>query len=245
MLIPQTPEKPPALPPIERMILQGVQQTLSDTFQIPSERIVFFASTDRMRIADRVAKMHQGLEGSVKWPVLMIHMNSMSLGMVDQMHAYNTKSLARHGQYLKMAESQERILKSNLVPVVMELEVVFMTDAFDAAFGYASAWLANAVHNRANFTVTYSNVGIDVRCEMSPTLSTPDREESIDMPNVFEYLSNIKVAGYISDQHPDGSSYVQILRKPTVSVSIDGLPEQDPKIWSGKHQMPIVKERKT
>jgi hypothetical protein len=158
------------------------------------------------------------------------------------MHGYNTKSLARHGQYLKASESQDRLLKSNIVPIVMELEVIYMTDSFDQAFAYASAWLTNAIHNRANFTVTYMNLGIDVRCEMSPELSTPDREESVDMPNVFEYMSTIRIAGYASDQHPDGTSYIQLLHKPVINVSIGDRPEADPKVWSGRHQMPIVKE---
>jgi hypothetical protein len=159
-------------------------------------------------------------------------------------HAYNTKTLARQGQYLKMAESQTRVLKANLVPVVTELEVVYMTDAFDQAFGYASSWMANAVHNRANFTVTYSNVGIDVRCEMSATISTPDREESVDMPNVYEYISTIKVVGYVSDKHPDGTSYIQVLRKTVFNVSIDGRPEEDPQVWSSRHEMQVIKEAK-
>jgi hypothetical protein len=242
MLKSQTPEKPPELPPIERMIIRGVQDTLGAVFGLPPERIVFFASTNRIQIAQKVAELHEGLEGRVKWPVLMMHMNSMRLGFVDQMHGYNAKSLARHGQYLKAAESQDRLLKSSIVPIVMELEVIYMTDSFDQAFAYASAWLTNAVHNRANFTVTYMNLGIDVRCEMSPELSTPDREESVDMPNVFEYMSTIRVAGYASDQHPDGTSYIQLLHKPVINVSIGDRPEDDPKVWSGRHQMPIVKE---
>lgn len=242
MLQTQTPERPPELPPIERMILRGIQETLGSAFQIPDERIVFFASTDRMRVAKRVAELHEGLNGTVKWPVLMLHMNAMRLGFTEQMHAYNTKSMARHGQYLKIAESQDRVLKSNLVPMVMELEVIYMTDSFDQAFRYASSWLSNAVHNRANFTVNYMNLGIDVRCEMSPELNTPDREETVDVPNVFEYVSTIRVAGYISDSHPDGTSYIQVLRKPVINVSIDGLPGEDPQVYSSRHQMPIVKE---
>lgn len=243
MLQTQTPETP-KLPPIERMIVKGVQETLGQAFGLSSERIVFFASTNRMKIAEQVAKLHEGLEGKIKWPLMLLHLNGLTLGHVDQMHAYNTKSMARHGQYLKVAESQDRVLKSNLVPIVMEIEVIYMNDGFDQAFAYACAWLTNAVHNRLNFTATYMNLSIDVRSEMSPQLSTPDREESIDQPNVFEYVSTIKVAGYASDQHPDGTSYVQLLHKPVINVSIDGLPSPDPQVWSGKHQMPIIKETK-
>lgn len=243
MLQAQTPEKPPALPPIEKMVIKGVQEMLGQSFGLPSERIVFFATTNRMRIAEEVAKLHAGLEGKVKWPLLLLHLNSMAAGTAEGMHGYNTRSLARHGQYLKASEQKTRLLKTALVPVVMDIEVFYLTDSFDQAFGYSSAWITNAVQNRLNFTVTYSNIGVDVRTEMSPSINTPDREESVDQPNVFEYVSNMRVAGYANDQHPDGTSYIQLLHKPVINVSIDGRPEDDPKVWNSHHKMEIIKER--
>jgi hypothetical protein len=149
----------------------------------------------------------------------------------------------RRGQYLKASEQKTRLLKTALVPVVMDIEVFYLTDSFDQAFGYSSAWVTNAVQNRLNFTVTYSNIGVDVRTEMSPSINTPDREESVDQPNVFEYVSNMRVAGYANDQHPDGTSYIQLLHKPVINVSIDGRPEDDPKVWNSHHKMEIIKDR--
>lgn len=243
MLQTQTPEKPPALPPIEKMVIKGVQEMLAQTFGLTSDRIVFFATTDRMKIAEKVAKLHEGLEGKVKWPLILLHLNSMSLGTEENLHGYNTRSLARHGMYLKASEQKTRLLKAALIPVVMDIEVFYMTDSFDQAFAYSAAWLTTAVQNRLNFTVTYSNVGIDVRTQMSTSINTPDREESVEQPNVFEYVSNMRVAGYANDAHPDGTSYVQLLHKPVINVSIDGRPEDDPKVWSAHHQMEIIKDK--
>lgn len=242
MLQTQTPEKP-VLPPIQEMILKGVQQTLADTFALSPERIVFFASTDRMKIAQRVAQLHNGLASGIKWPVMLLHMSALSRGDTESMHGYNAKSLARHGQYVKMSESQTRVLKTNLVPIVTEIEIFYMTDSFEEAFRYACAWMTRGINNRMNFTATYAGLSIDIRCEMSAQITTPDVEASIDQPNVFEYVSTLKVVGYASDDHPDGTSYVQVLSKPVVSVSLTDRPEDDPKVWSGRHQMPIVKEK--
>jgi hypothetical protein len=241
MLQTQTPEKP-VLPPIQEMILKGVQQTLADTFALSPERIVFFASTDRLKIAQKVAQLHAGFAGGIKWPIMLLHMNGLSRGDSEQMHGYNSKSMARHGQYLKMSESKTRVLKTNLVPVVTEIEVFYMTDSFEDAFKYSCAWMTNGINNRMNFTATYAGLGIDIRCEMSPQINTPDLEASIDQPNVYEYISTIKVAGYASDAHPNGTSYIQVLSKPVINVSMADQTEDDPQVWSHKHQMPIVKE---
>lgn len=241
LIMSQTPDEP-QLPPVQNMILTGVQDSLGKIFGIPSERIVFFATTNRMRIIEHVSKMHSGVEGKITWPVLLLHVNSLSLGMTENMHSFNTKSLARHGSYLKLSESKTRVLNAKLVPVVTEIEIIYMTDDFKQAFGYANSWVTNAISNRLNFTITYAGLPIDIRCEMSPQLSTPDREASVEQPNVFEYIGTIKVVGYSSDTHPDGTSYVQVLSKPVINASIEDFPDEDKQVWSGRHMMPIIKE---
>ena len=159
------------------------------------------------------------------------------------MHAYNTRSLARHGTYLRMSEQATSVVKAALVPIVLEFEVIYLTDSFDQAFAYSTGWVVNGVQNRLNFTLTYANVGIDVRCELNPNMATPDREEAVDQPNMFEYISTLRVAGYATDTHPDGTSAIQVLSKPVLNVSIDGRPEEDRRVWSPGHKARIVKER--
>lgn len=234
--------EPPTLPPIESLILQGVQGTLARTFSMPSDRLVFFASTNRMRIAEQVATLQKGLSGGIVWPVMLLHMNSVSLGHTEGGHSYNTRSLARHGVYLKTAESGLRVLKHNLVPTVTEIEVIYMTDAFAQAFAYANAWMAHAINARLNFTATYMNTGFDIRTEMSTQVSTPDREESVDQPNVFEYTGTVKIYGYTSDPHVDGTSYIQVLSKPVLNVSIDAPGASDLHVYDPRRPTLTTKD---
>lgn len=239
----QTPV-PPELPAAQRMILKGLQDSLADTFKIPAASMVFFATTNKMKIAEYVRKMHEGVEGKLKWPVMLLHLNNVGAGTSEAMHGYNTRSMARHGTYLRMSEQATSVVKAALVPIVMEFEVIYLTDSFEQAFAYSTGWVVNGVQNRLNFTLTYGNVGIDIRCELSPSMSTPDREEAVDQPNVFEYVSTLRVAGYATDDHPDGTSAIQVVSKPVLNVSIEDRPEADRRVWSPGHQSKLIKERK-
>ena len=231
------------LPAVESMILRGVEGGLSDIFDLPPERVVFFAGTNKMQIAAAVAKFHKGIEGGVQWPLLMLHVSSLSSGVGENMHAVNTKSMARQGRYYKVAESMDYVINQKMVPAVMEIEVIYMTDNFPEAFSYANQWIANAVNNRLNFSLTYMGESMDIRSEMSGQISTPDGEFAVDMPSVYEYASTVKVVGYITDQHPDANSKVQLLRKSVINVSIDKSPPADKAVYSSRHVMPIVEER--
>lgn len=216
---------------------------IGEAFSLPADRVVFFASTNRLKIAEQVSKLQNGIAGSVKWPIALLHLNSITLGNADGQHSYNTRSFARHGVYVKVSESQTRVLKVNLVPTVTEIEVIYMTDSFAQAFAHTNLWMANAVNARMNFTATYMNTGIDIRCALSDQVSTPDREESVDQPNVFEYTSTIKVFGYSSDPHVDGTSYIQVLSKPEITVRIDQQPTEDRQVYSTRRVQEILKDK--
>jgi hypothetical protein len=77
---------------------------------------------------------------------------------------------------------------------------------------------------------------------MSTDMATPDSDSSVDIPNVFEYASSIRVAAYITDKHQDARNDISILRKPVINVSIGEPPVPDPQVYNSKHTMPITKD---
>ena len=224
------------------MVLAGTQQSLEQALGIARGSIIFIASSDRLKLAQKLTEMQNGPAAKIAWPLLFMHLSSVATGLDAPEHAYNTKSFTRHGVYVKIDEGQLKARKVNLVPTVFEFEVVYMVDNFAAAFAFTNNWMAQSMNNRANFTVTYGNKGFDIRVKMASNMTTPDMEASVDQPNVFEYTSTIQVIGYSSDPHPDGESDVQLLRKPVVNVTIDDVEGLDPKVWSGRHVMPILKD---
>lgn len=210
----------PDLPAIEGMIRLGVEQGLCSLFDISSEAVVFVASTDRMRVAKRLTTMKEGPDAIIKYPYLFVSMPTVSQGIVDQMHAYNAKSITRHGQYIKVNDDEKSVLRVSLVPAIFEFEILYMVDDFNKAFKYSNRWITHGTNNRMNFSLTYAGVSVDVRCIMADTMSTPPRDESIDQPNVFEYTSSLRVAGYITDDYKDGRKLVEMIRADKVNVTM-------------------------
>ena len=227
-------QSPEQLPDLGSIMIKGLQNSLSQAFSIKPERVQFVPTTNRIKMAEYIAKQTAGPSGKVTWPLLMMHMPSMSAGFVENMHAYNTKSLARRGVYLNVEQNFRKVLKVNPVAAVLDIEVVYMTDAWEQAFDFSCRWIANAVHNRANFSITYGNFDMDIRVQMEPTLATPPREESVDQPNVFEYTSSLKVAGYITDTHPNGASNIEIVR-PHSQFRLSPN-QRDAKVWGPNHE---------
>jgi hypothetical protein len=238
-----TPDKAAVeqLPKFEKMVIRGAQMGFADTFGMSPKSVVYTATTNRMQMAAQLQKQWNDDKTTLSWPIVFLRLLSMSTGVVEAGHGFNAKSFARHGTYLRMSESQNSVLKTHLVPAIFELEATLLTDAFDVAFGFASQWVAVATQNRANYTITYGNVSFDIRSVFTDSMATPDREEAVDIPNIFEYVGTFKVFGFVSDPHPDATSEVQLLRKPVINVSMNNEESLDPTVWSGKHVMPILK----
>lgn len=232
------------LPPIEKMVIKGVELTLAQTFDFSASRISFISSNDRLRIAQLRAEKDSGAGTKIGWPLVFLRLMSVSTGVSEQLHGFNSKAAARHGMYMKLNDNQSAILKHNLVPAVFEIEVAFLTDDFNTAFDFTSKWISTTTHNRLNFTITYMNTPLDIRVELSPTMSTPDRDASVDMPSTYEYVGTFKVVGYVTDPHPDATSNIQLLRKPVVNVTMGDMEAEDAQVWSSKH-VPAIKKDHT
>jgi hypothetical protein len=229
-----------ALPPIEKMVIKGVESQLATMFDIEPSQVVFVASTDRMVIADRITKMHNGAGATIKWPLLFLRMTNASSGAIEQAHAVSAKSFSRHGVYIKLSDGSDTVQRVSLLPALFEIEVIYMVDEFFKAFKFTSDWLTAANSNRMNFTLTYGNVGIDIRCIMADSLTTPDKENSVSQASQFEYTTTVKVAGYITDSSASGSGEVAMVRRAvtTVSVGDPKSPPQDDAVYSASRQRP-------
>lgn len=203
---------------IEKLVLSGVMQQMADTFEIPPSQMVFFATTNRMQIAERIAKIREGEGATVKWPIVFVHVTGFSEALGTDLHAVNAKTLARSGINVHMADTQNFTLNVKIVPVVFEAEVIFMSDNWDDAFKFSCKWMSVALENLLNFTMTYHNFPIDVRCKLGNSLSTPDRDESVNQPNLFEYSSTLEIGGYVQSARPDAVSKVSIIRQITTTA---------------------------
>lgn len=214
------------LMPLHDLTLKGVVQCLAALYDIKEPNILFISTTDKYRIAQRFSE--QKSPGStMTYPKMFVHIVNM---MLDK-ERYNAKSLSRHGVYARIGDNQNAVRKMTLVPTVYELEVIYAVDDFGKAMQFTSQWLANGINNRLNFTLTYYGLPIDIRVEMVDQISTPDRDEGVDLVNHYEYIAGLRVFSYVQSDHADDNAMVAILKQRITTITIDPLGEKDPQIF--------------
>lgn len=198
---------------IEKLVLSGLMKTMAETFELDSSHLIFFTTTNRMQIADRIAKLRNGEGATVQWPLVFAHLTGFEEGMSNDLHAVNARALAREGINVHVADTQNFVINVKIVPVVFEIEIIYMSDSWDDAFKFASTWMGCALGSKMNFGMTYHNFPIDIRCKLSSSFSTPDRDEAVNQPNTFEYTGTLQIGGYVQAAGSDAISKVSVIRQ--------------------------------
>lgn len=210
------PNHPPDRVPLSRLLILGVMQRISEFFNVDPKRVVPISTNDRMKVAQRLADKYNN--GKVEFPQVLLYVTQVIRG--DQESGYNAAALARSGIYTKMADNENRIQRLHIVPVTLEIEVIYQTNDFFAGMEHTSRWMTGGVRKRLNFTVTYLNFPMDIQVEMSPTMQVPEQDASIDIPNFYEWDAGIRVKGYLDTTEHDDEDQVQMLRTTALAVSV-------------------------
>lgn len=209
---------------IEQLVLNGLMDSVQGLFDIPKDQLIFFATSNRMQIADRIKKMREGQNATLAWPLVFVHMTGYSDAKGDDLHAVSAKNMARMGINVHVADTQNMVLNVKIVPVVFEFELIYMDDDWARSFRFASEWMGAATANKLNYSMTYHDVDIDIRTKMSESFATPDREEAVNQSNQFEYSGTFQVGGYVQAAGEDAISKVSIIRRVEGKASGDAPP---------------------
>jgi hypothetical protein len=195
--------------PLVRLLLLGVMKQLSDVFNVPEKRIVPISSTDRMKVAQKIAERDN--EGEILFPQMLLYVTNVIRG--DQEQTYNARTLSRAGLYTKLDDNQNAIGRIHIIPVILEVEVIYQTNDYFGGLEYATRWMSAGLHRRLNFSMTYMNFDFDIPIDMAATVVVPEQDASIDIPNYYEYDTGIRVMGYLESEHPDDTDRVVVLRQ--------------------------------
>lgn len=226
------PNKPPELAEFSHLTIKGVLQTLSNVFGIQEPSLVFVSTSDRYRVAQRIAQMTAGADATVPYPIMFLHLMNVLLNKTPDDGAYNLKSLARMGRYTKRkTDNQTAYRRVTLVPTVYEMEVIYLDNDFFRTLSFTTQWMANAIQNRMNYTIEYYGIACDIRVEMSDAIATPDRDESVEAVNHYEYTSALRVFSYVQSDHMDDNAIVPALQQEVRTVTIEPFPPKDPMIY--------------
>lgn len=196
---------------IERLMFDGLLQRVGEVFEVTAP--TFNSSTDRFRIQQILAQQQTK---TVEYPICYIHVTG-----IDDPEAgasYNALAILKYGGYTQADGTV--VLKQSILPVKFNIELVFLTDDFFKALRFMNQWkFANRL-GKLNMTINYGGADIDIKVSLESSLSTPDKDASVDIQNVYEYTGQITINGYMSSVDPQDSKQVDIVRTQSTSIQI-------------------------
>ena len=187
---------------IQQVTIQGLLRNLQDTFKAPAHLLT---TSDRWRLAQIV---NQFKTKGVALPLIFLKPSNFALSTTS----YNPGSLRRRGIYGGISSDSSTVLNIPAIPVDMTFEVVYLTTDFYEVLEYCSTWLLASRDASLNTTVTYSDVDIDIKVIVDPSISVPERDNSADVPNTYELTSNLNIATYFTAP-PESMRSVDIVTK--------------------------------
>ena len=99
-------------------------------------------------------------------------------------------------------DSQNAMYKTEPIPVNMSIEVTFMTDNFFDMISFANRWVYCAVTKSLNMDVVFDGTNFSIQVEADSTLTVPEKDMQIETVNAYEFVTNLIVHGYISQDAP-------------------------------------------
>lgn len=165
--------------------------------------------------------MLEGGQPSLSWPQVFVHLSSIQVGTQGEHTAYAPKVLARQGITISADDNEKEVYNVSIVPAAFTFEVTYVNDDFMKALDFAAGWVWHSIRNSYNFTVNYGSLPIDIKITADEQISTPDRDESVGHPNMYEYTANMVVLGYISGKGQDGIRIIPVLNQEQSTMTID------------------------
>lgn len=224
------PNIPPKRIALTNMLLMGVMQRMAEAFDVPPERVVPISTSDRMAVMKRVAEKHS--KGVIQFPQIMCYLTNFIRGDAEPESGRHAKTLARHGVRTKIDDNTGAVQRLHLIPTIIEMEILYQVDDYFKGIDYATRWMSAGLHMRLNFTITYMNLPMDIRVELANQVVVPQRDESIDIPNFFEFDSSIKLYCFTEDNHPDDEDRVSMLKQLKQKYELTTDISQTPEIES-------------
>lgn len=207
---------------------------LASLYDIKEPAIQFVTTTDRYNTARRLTA--QGSNPVLEYPRMFLHVTNLTRGKPEDGYG-NVRSKAKNGVFIKSGtDNQTAYKRMVLIPCVYSLELLYLDDNFLRALNFASQWLVHGINGRLNFTVNYYGMNVDIRSDLSEEVATPDRDETVDQVNHYEYMTTFTVRSWIDSVHKDDSADVPAIRSLRTEVSLLEKPAKDPFVYDAHRQ---------
>lgn len=199
---------------LEQIILKGVLQYLGRVFAPAaldgttegnqSLDPVFVSTTDKYQVMNAIKNQ----TGTFKYPYLFLRLLRVAAPQLNT--AYNLKTAARLGRMGGVNDSKNSYTNHKIIPVDLECEITFIVDDFWKSMAFANAWMFAVAQKSLNFQVTFDGIEIGIQVQLEDSLNTPDKDNSVDVSNAYEYVGNLTIRGYMSEN----KAYVDLQKYP-------------------------------
>lgn len=178
-----------AAPGLEEYVVKGIEDKITKYFGVT--KTYFVTSSDRM---SRMKVLAQNKD--IKFPIAFL---TFATGALDT--TYNPRSLRRQGTLTDLSTDGTKVGRVYTVPTLMSFNVVMMTDEFTHVLKFFKLWMLAASASSLSFDITYDNAPISIGVILSPSLSIPTKETSLETPSYFEFEGTLDVHGYVSPDY--------------------------------------------
>lgn len=177
--------------PIDEFIFQGVAQKMTQQFQGTA---VYVTSPDKVRALQTVTGK------TPEYPFIFLNVQTWSAAS----DRYNSVKMSRTGLHVKTTTDGGQFLTVRVLPVNFEVEVTFITNAYDGVEGksakeFARRWLLVRRNGALGFTVNYGMMNFPITMVLNESVSLPNRETPTDQEATYSPTSTLTVQGYISE----------------------------------------------
>lgn len=177
---------------LERMIIQGLLQKVQKTFQL-DQAPAFISTNDRWRLAERINKQTDG-PPALQTPLVFLRLTQLQLNTDN----FNLQALVA-GQYGSLRQGESVATKYVILPAIYTFEVTHLCLDFWEQLSFARRFiLSQRSRGILSFMLDYDGIGLDVRVMCDSSVSTPEKDVSVDVAGLYETVTNLTVSGYVS-----------------------------------------------
>lgn len=173
---------------LEEMSISGLGQRMFGVFGLTHQPIEC-PTNDRLWMADRQARA-QGKKAEL--PILAYSLSNIGPP------ATGANATAWMSRGIRTTAVDDVIGSMRVLPVEMTFGVTYLDTDRVRLMRFMAAWLLARAQGTLNFRLRADGIPIDVQVKPEDSLSAPQKDISVDNPNLYEFTGNIVMSTYVS-----------------------------------------------
>jgi hypothetical protein len=195
---------------------------LTELFQLKPEQVLVTNANDRTR---RLKELTDKSIGTLPATFPRMFVVPTTIGYVGD-SGYRARQMKRVGVYVHGTDNETTLLRKQLIPCQLGVNLFYQDDNFDRTMEFALTWVSEVVvSNKLNFTLEYGGVQFDIKVmSESSVVDMPELDATVENSSPFYEMSlNYQINGYGEANVPDANAMVPIIRSSELNLSYESV----------------------